>query len=375
MSVQTMDEIVLADAIALTDPRLHMVADQVVKTFQLAAEKATAHYAEPAAFPLPADPGAVEQLFLRRFRELRPATQQRAVARVLPVVKAVPAERRRVYGELARVNLRAAASIVDQAEPLTLALLRAELPQLATPSLTLSPGALTTTRLADALAARDATSLPSGGARVAPSPARPAITRLDLRLREVRAVDETGGNFITEIGADDIALSGTSVDETGDVHKLPRRFIGEFDDGDVRRYRHPLLLTDFNVREGGNVWPKSYFVTLVLAEEDNGGLPDFINELYEKVKGKIASTLASIGGTFFGPIGAAIGYVVGQIIDWILDWWNDDIFPPRTVWARIGGPHARFGDGRVSGPRLARFSGHDGLYHLTYDWALRLAAA
>ena len=372
MSVQTMDEIVLADTIELADPRLHMVADQVVKTFQLAAEKATAHYAEPAAFPLPADPDALEQLFLRRFRELRPATQQRAVARVLPAVKAAPAERSRVYGELARVNLRAAASVVDQAEPLTLALLRAELPRLVTSTPTLSPSALTTTRLAAALAARDAMSPPAGGARVV----SPPITRLDFRLREVRAVDETGGNFITEIGADDIALSGTSVDETGDVHKIPRRFIGEFNDGDVRRYRQPLLFTDFNVREGGDVWPKSYFVTLVLAEEDNGGLPDFINELYEKIKGKIASTLASIGGAIFGPIGAAIGYVVGQIIDWILDWWNDDIFPPRTVWARIGGPHARFSGGqRVSDPRLARFSGHDGLYHLTYDWALRLATA
>ena len=78
-------------------------------------------------------------------------------------------------------------------------------------------------------------------------------------------------------------MGGTTVDETGDTKKVPQFTVrNDFDDGEQKVYSPPKQFTWFSLTEGAT-WPKSYFVTLVLAEVDMGGLAEFLNQLLEAV--------------------------------------------------------------------------------------------
>jgi hypothetical protein len=113
-----MAEITMYEVTELADPKLRELAMQVVNELRLAAEKAVAHSEDPKAYPMPQDPNSAEQIFLDRFRELRPETKQAAVAKSMPFVKASEAVRARRYGDLAKVNLRSATPVAAQVKAL-----------------------------------------------------------------------------------------------------------------------------------------------------------------------------------------------------------------------------------------------------------------
>lgn len=212
--------------------------------------------------------------------------------------------------------------------------------------------------------------------------------KLGLYIRRVKCVDETGGKWREKIGSDEIALGGVSVDETGDVNKISEKFVGgNFDDGDSKWYSPSWRWHWFSMQEGGNSWPKSYFLTFVLAEKDSGGLSEFLEKLWPEIKWSVMAALTAAGvgaGTVFGPVGtgtgaiigaavgAAIGNAVGKIIEWFIKMWKDDIFPPSTIsitipsysarWYRNGNWSDRTDDRRV------HFYGHKGHYFIEYYW-------
>jgi hypothetical protein len=222
----------------------------------------------------------------------------------------------------------------------------------------------------------------TGGAiadRVAAGGLMPAQTtnKLELRIHKVRCVDETNPEWP---GDDEIAMGGTAVDETGDVHKIPQFTVrNDFDDGEQMLYAPPKRFTSFSLLEGGNKWPKSYFVTLVLAEKDMGGFADFLNKLLDAVKKRVIEALGaaiggvigSIGGPLMAVIGAAIGWIVGKIFEWLKAWWSDDVFPPKTVSVNIPSLTARWAGGATDSPNgVLRFQAHGGTYDVTYDWRM-----
>jgi hypothetical protein len=138
------------------------------------------------------------------------------------------------------------------------------------------------------------------------------------------------------------------------------------------------VFTSFNLLEG-TVWPKTYFVTFVLAEKDMGGLASFLNKLLDKVKAEvIAAITAAVGGTIgsvAGPlgtiIGAVVGWVVAQVFEWLKSWWSDDVFSPKTVSISIPSQNASWSGGAKDGPQhTVQFVGFGGTYRLTYDWFL-----
>jgi hypothetical protein len=206
--------------------------------------------------------------------------------------------------------------------------------------------------------------------------------RLQLRIHKVKCLDETDGFLGSEAGDDEIDLGGTTVDETGDTKKVtPFRVGSSFDDGEQVVFSPPRRFAMFNLTEG-TAFPKSYFVTLVLAEVDMGGLPDFLNQLLNWVKTKVVAALtAAIGGAIGasgGPIGAIIGAAVGAVVGLVFELfksiWEDDVFKPATVSVSIPSLNARW-SGKTDSPEgSVTFSGHGGKYQLTYDWQLLAAA-
>jgi hypothetical protein len=101
-----------------TDPALKAIGLRVLRTLQLAAEKAVAHHADPQAYPMPADAGSLEATFLARLSAQPAAKRQLAISRVMPRVTATAAQRTALYGELAAVDLRVAKGVATQAAAL-----------------------------------------------------------------------------------------------------------------------------------------------------------------------------------------------------------------------------------------------------------------
>ncbi|KKL19670.1 hypothetical protein LCGC14_2463130, partial [marine sediment metagenome] len=217
-----------------------------------------------------------------------------------------------------------------------------------------------------------------------------AVTdKLGLYIRRVKCVDETGSNSFFDLeseryGDDEIALAGTSVDETGDTKKNPEFRVGNsFNDGDTKWYSPHKQWNWFSMREGGSNWPKSYYLTFILAEKDNGGLSEFLQKLWDKVGKQVTAAIAAaIGGAIgssLGPlgtiIGAAVGYAVAKIVEWFIKMWKDDIFPPKTISCTVPSFGARWTKNGSWGSttsefRNAHFYGHDGHYYIEYYWRL-----
>ena len=158
-------------------------------------------------------------------------------------------------------------------------------------------------------------------------------------MHQLYAADETGGWLAEKFGADEMYLGGSAIDATGVNTEITKFKVANFDDGDVYIWQTPKVLTTFDLTAGTD-WPKTYYVLVVLAEVDMGGLAEYLNKLIDGVRDHVEKYLAAlIGGAVApasgGPIGAviglAVGYAVGKAIEWLKSWWGDDIFSPVTL--------------------------------------------
>lgn len=352
------DFITTSSSIAINDPKLKAVAKRALGTCFLAMQKAVMSSVNPRSFPLPADREALEHVFLSRINQLDSAQRAGAVARVRDHLAAGEATRASLVGaELARLNLQDARSVSD--------LVRA-VPVPAAQRLT-----------------RDDFQRPLHGPRgLIPLQ---ISKRLGLRIHKVRCVDETNPEWP---GDDEIALAASTIDETGDVKQVAQFNVrDDFDDGEQKVYSPPRELVWFDLSEG-TVWPKSYFVSLVLAEKDMGGLVGFVSELTSALRKEVVKAIKDYAddlAPILGPVGPIIAPIVGPIsqyigtaVGWVLDqvgeilkaWLGDDIFVPQTFSASISSASATFGGKLDSNEGTATFRGHGGTYTVTFDWIL-----
>lgn len=323
-------------------------ADHAFRVARLAAEKAVAHTAQAATYKMAPETTSLEHLFLSRFQRLSAARQQAATARVMGELRTPTAARTAFLGALATVNLAAPKAVALQARRLV---------------------------------TRGAITLPGRITMPPTPPAGPKPTTLELRVHRVTCVDETGGGWGGEWGDDEIDFAATIIDENADVEKVPRVHVADFaKDGDIKQYAPPMRALTFDLREGGDSWPKSYFAVLVLAERDQGDFPEWLNSLVTQLRGEVAEYLITAGGAAIGslggPVGTALGAVIGEAVNYCLDkvldylraWWGDDVFPPVTVSVEIPSANATWNGKSDSPEAVAVFAGHDGRYDVTYDW-------
>jgi hypothetical protein len=338
------------------DPWIQKIARRVALEAQLAVEKIAASATRPDEYPLSRDERSIEQILKSRFDLLSPEVKQRASTRAVDSIRMPAAERAARFGDLASVQLTSAVAIDMQVRelplpddlklpadhPIVLYSLRQQEP--------ISPVLLR----------------------------QETVSKLQLRIHKVKCVDETDSVF-GEAGEDEIYLGGTTVDESGDAERVdPFLVRDDFEDGKEQNYQPPKQFAWFDLAEGTE-FPKSYFVTLVLAEVDNGGLPEVINKLLMWVKEEVTKALAEVIGGIVGasggPIGAAIGVgigaALGELVDYIREIWEDDVFAPCTVRLEIPSSDARWsGDASQSPEGVITYVGHGGTYQVIYDWSI-----
>jgi hypothetical protein len=201
---------------------------------------------------------------------------------------------------------------------------------------------------------------------------------LQLRLRELHARDETN-TAGTEWGSDDMFVGAVALELRGPqqkpiVHRIAPFKVGEFDDGDRRRYTPPRLFDNYGF--GPNVFPKNIAVTFVLAEVDEGDtLNSFFETLYEemeeqeqKIKGDIAAgggpTSAASTSSFWAAAAEAAVKIANAAYE---KWKGDEIFEPQVVRFSLDSDDHRWNGRTTSPPQEVLFRGHGGTYVLTYD--------
>ncbi|MFM7470313.1 MAG: tachylectin-related carbohydrate-binding protein, partial [Nodosilinea sp.] len=344
-----MAEIAMSQVTDLADPKIRKIAERIALEARLTIEKVAASSAQPDAYPLASDEKSIEQILKSHFDTLPQSIQQAAATQAINLITAPAAERAARYGDLANVDITNAIAIDTQVQALPFPE-DLKLPQ-DHPIVIFNRSHR---ELARPVLLR-----------------RQVMSKLELRIHKVKCVEETSGG-----GKDEISLGGTTVDETGDTEKVdPFRVRNDFEDGVEQIYSPPRQFASFDLTEGTG-FPKSYFVTLVLSEIDNGGFPEVLDKLLMWVKEKvIAAVTTAIGtgaaiGSLAGPIGAAIGAAAGALLGWIIDFfkelWEDNVFAPATV--RVDIPSYTPGDMTDSPEGIITYKGYGGEYQVTYDW-------
>jgi hypothetical protein len=317
-----------------------------------------ANHHDPSKFPLSTQARSLEEILAGRFKTLPEVTKKAGALKAVASIQVPAAVRQKRFKDLAKVALTKATPVEAQAEAIPLPD-DLKLPKDHLKKLTKLHGQIL--------------DLPPG---LAP---QQTTNKLELRIHKVKCVDETNGFLNSEAGDDEIDLGGTTVDENGDTHKIsPFRVGSDFDDGEQKVFSPLRRFTFFNLTEG-TAFPKSYFVTLVLAEIDMGGLPEFLDKLLNWVKERVISALSTALGTAIGAsggpvgaiIGAAVGFVVGRVFELFKSVWEDDIFTPFTASVNIPSLAARWPGGATDSPQgTVTFNGHGGSYQLVYDWRM-----
>jgi hypothetical protein len=199
---------------------------------------------------------------------------------------------------------------------------------------------------------------------------------LSLDLFRLVCIDETNGFLGSEAGNDEIELSGVAFDETADIGKLAVIDCGNFNDGTRRDFSPTKRLFTFNLTEG-TTFPKSYFVTLLLVEADQGNLSDTVNSLIDKLKLEVSAALTALisGATRVPPwlLVLSVNWLVSKIFNKIIAIWEDDPFTPRTIELTLPDASATFAEGATLLSRVVNFGG-PGDYAMRYNWTLSKSA-
>lgn len=210
---------------------------------------------------------------------------------------------------------------------------------------------------------------------------------LHFRLHRVKCIDETNPEWP---GDDEIAMGGTAVPPTGNPTKVPEFMVrDDFDDGESKTYSPPRVLKTFSL---GNVsYPADFLMVLAMAEKDNGGMSQFLQDLWEAIKDEVAVIIAAVGaaaglaiggliggtvGTAIGGplgtiIGAVAGAILGALVGWLISAVKDDIFTPQSAAVHLPRSNATFAGGALTSPQFTMdFRDHGGHYRAYYTWQL-----
>lgn len=354
----------------IVDPTLRKIAVRISRQLELAAQKVAANHAHPDRFPLASDPHSFERILATRFNTLSKAKKLAASAKAVQRIDAAATDRARRYGDLTAIDLRRADAIEAQALALPFpAELKLSADHIA--SLTELHGQILEPIANDSLIRTVA----GVAGTTAVKAAAAKSSKLAFRIHKVKCLDETNDIFGGESGDDEILLGGATVDAVGTVAKVKSFLVrNDFDDGEQKVYSPPMTFAKFDLTKGEK-FPKSYFVTTVMAEEDNGGFPEVLADISNAIKSAVGKALGTAAATLLGPaLGAAIGAIVSAVLGWLFDaikeLWEDDVFPPNTVSIKIPSFNCGWNGKKDSPERTVYFKEFGGKYALTYDWQL-----
>ena len=294
------------------DTKLDWLKDRVGKTVDIAWERVIAHNENPGYYPLPSDPKSLEQALHQLFKALPRKGQKELIEKVNKTLKAGSAERKKIYGELAEVDFRSSASLVNQvkAKPV--------------------PENMKFTN-ADLTEARSRLKLKTVKPRKA-SPVEPAqaaeATELGFDVVNLKCIRPT------DIRKDEINLAGVAVDNVGGELVVQPFFLGDFKKDDSLALGAKGRLFNFKLTVGE--FPKTFTASVFLVEKDLVRNSDFVIALIKVCYAlSLALSIIALGmitvGLLGGPVSVAliIGLTIAMFtlitLGKVLDVMRDDV--------------------------------------------------
>lgn len=321
---------------------------------ELAVLKATGHFVDPSAYPMSDAPeNALEHVLLRRLESL--PEQKKAIAAVNLQARL---ERMRILGENRSLTTHDLQGLISSPDPV----FQAAAPLLHDRAQLMRELVLETAPAAEVQVPATLMSYQGN-------------VRAILRIHRVYCIDETDPEHA--FSSDEIALGGTAVHADGRTQPLtPFMVHNSMEDGSQQVYEPPILYAHYDiVREVDNsAYPKYICCFLVLTEVDNGGMPEFLDELYKEVKSKVEAAVTAWATGAVGPLGPVIAVTTGKLLDRLWDLfrtiWEDDPFPPAKLDLLFRAPRANFNGSDYSPMYAAYFTGHGGSYQVDYSWQI-----
>lgn len=413
------------------DPVLREIGERVLAQNRAAALKAMASIVDPQRFGLP-DASSTEALMHRRFLDkpaaLRAAAAQRAVdggvtatlgaratqeAPDLRLLEPVAVQMRSRRGGLSITPDQVEAAVAGDLEPVSYEHIGI---RSAGPQDNPTPVTRTTHRRTPGTTAHPV-GIPRPTIPIKPKPVlhlpkpkpKPKLhfdtfSGVEMRLHWLKCKSDTD-----EWDSDEIGLAGVGTYGGGKGVKIPSFVISnDMDEGEAVYFGTDWIKGDLTPNPKTFVafrdvddtitlpnpqklklgWPRTYTATLLLVELDNGGFPEFVQKIFDKIKGELADAIgaalgAAVGaaiGSVIPGIGTAVGAAIGALAGWILgelwatfrSWWEDDEFPPITAATRRLSPlhHFESSNAPITDRRVAWWKFDTSHYELSYDWAL-----
>ncbi len=213
-------------------------------------------------------------------------------------------------------------------------------------------------------------------------------TKLNLRIHEVKCVDETGG-FFGEFASDEIYLGGFSIDNNNTTNQISAFHVkSDFDDGETKKYDPPKIFASFNLG-GAFTTTKQFAAGLLLVEKDLGNLASLITGIYNKFKTLVAQRVAAektrlerLATSRSGGSLVATSVIVGMVwpfvkvhlypyvLETVKSWLADELFPLQDVMTTINGSNHTWNGKKTSPVGMVEFKAHDGTYRVFYSWEL-----
>jgi hypothetical protein len=351
----------------IKDPKLREIGDSIVDLIKLSMKKAIAHEVDPRAYRLPRDPGAFENILSKYFKTLPKDQQKEITMKVIGEIKTNPLVGIGRKTALKKVDLKAVTSIEEQARAINPNFIkRISVSDLRNALITQNPDRFIHDR----------------GLVPHQSP-----SNLKLRLTNVYCEEETGP---TSIGSDEMHLAGVSIDPLGRSIPFGVFDLGNYDTGDNRGFNTELVSLSLS----GLGWPREFFATLVPSKEAVGELWDCVNQIWQKVKDYVVTSVVALYGAYIGGsigaaigsyipgvgtlvgglIGAAVGYITAYVLDqvwgWFQDWVRGHVFKPVTIGATISSYEAYWNGNNLSPVQSPYWEGAGGKYWMNFNWEL-----
>jgi len=329
-------EIIAKELKELPDADLNEVADELTHMLVLAAQKVVANSVNPGKYPLPDDRNSFEQIISKRFKRFKPEKRRIIAERNLPAITQYWREFNQPFDRFP-ADLSKKQSIQLQ--------LKSTLNQ----------------KLKRIDWKRIATAFNFGEGEYVVGPHASEARGLEYQIRYVVCTQETN-----EPGTDSIDLGAIAIDVDATVEEIPAFRVGEFSQhhpNNVVAYNPLLSIARFDLGKGKD-WPRTYFVTFILAEIDWGTFPDWLNTLCQEARKYAKEAIEAE----YGSLAAMVAnYVMGKFIEWLAIAWQDDVFQPITVECHLPSPSARFPGGSADNPLVLKWSNHGGEYWLTLN--------
>jgi hypothetical protein len=363
-----MAQITISEVQDIRDPLLQAAADRVSNAFVLAMQKGAAHTADPARFPIESGKDSVEEIIAGLVLALPVGRQLVVKGRALAMIhisrvcsgagEPLP-DRVRTYGELAQIDLAQPAPILDQVR-------RIWRQSAAVPVVISEPQ-------------------PPPKATASERPPNLTVPVLQLRIRGTKCLIETA----RAMAADEIHVSGFTVDTSGRAELIADVKLGDFSRSDNYAYYPALVVAEFDVSAPptyGPPWPRTYFVTLLLTELRQGehrGFAEAARRLLAAIQIHVSEALgaatqepegdrASFVSGLCDPIcvAEAIGGVMSRVFAAFAALFDSKIFTSVTLRIDVPALSAMQIQPNFSSQMSFDKAGFDGAYRIYYDWHL-----